>query len=60
MLQPTCWTRSRTAHSHVSTNARAIFPDISNVPLDLSCVTIARRDFMIGLSYVYSFNNSHF
>ena len=31
-----------------------------NVPLDLSCVTIARRDFMIGLSYVYSFNNSHF
>ena len=21
------------------------------VPLDLSCVTIARRDFMIGLSY---------
>ena len=34
--------------------------DTSNVPLDLSCVTIARRDFMIGLSYFYNFNNSHF
>ena len=41
-------------------NARAILPDTSNVPLDLSCVTIARRDFMIGLSSFYSFNNSHF
>ena len=36
-------------------NARAILPDTSNVPLDLSCVTIARRDFMIGLSSFYSF-----
>ena len=41
-------------------NARAILPDTSNVPLDLSCVTFARRDFMTGLLYVYSFNNSHF
>ena len=60
MLQPMCWTRSRTALSHVPKNARAIMPDTSNVPLDLSCVTIARRDFMIGLSSFYSFNNSHF
>ena len=28
--------------------------------MDLLCVTIARRDFMIGLSYFYSCNNSHF
>ena len=28
-------------------NARAILPDTSNVPLDLSCVTIARRDFTV-------------
>ena len=55
-----CWKRSRTTLSHVPKNARAILPDTSNVPLDLSCVTIARRDFMIGLSSVYSFNNSHF
>ena len=41
-------------------NARAILPGTSNVPFDLSCVTIARRDFMIGLSSFYSFNNSHF
>ena len=60
MLQPMCWTRSRTPLSHVPKKARAILPDTSNVPLDLSCVTIARRDFMIGLSYFYSFNNSHF
>ena len=32
-------------------NARTILPDTSNVSLDLSCVTIARRDFMVGLSY---------
>ena len=43
----------------VPKNARAILPDASNVPLHLSCVTIARRDFMIGLSSCYSFNNSH-
>ena len=55
MLQPMCWTRS-----HVPKNARAILPDTINVPLDLSCLTIARRDFMIGLSSFYSFNNSHF
>ena len=48
------------ACSHMPKNARAILPDTSNVPLDLSCVTIARRDFMIGLSYFYSINNSHF
>ena len=29
---------------------RAILPDTSNVPLDLSCVTSAHRDFTIGLS----------
>ena len=58
-LESMCWTRSRTALSHVPKNARAILPDISNVPLDLSCVTIARRDFIIGLSYFYSYNNSH-
>ena len=40
----------RAPHFHiVPNNARAILPDTSNVPLDLSCVTIARRDFMIGL-----------
>ena len=50
MLQPTCWTRSRTTLSHAPKNSRAILADTSNVPLDLSCVTIARRDFMIGLS----------
>ena len=55
-----CWTRSRTTLSHVPKNARAILADTSNVPLDISCVTIARRDFMIGLSSFYSFNNSHF
>ena len=62
MLQPMCWTRSRTTLSHVPKKARVILPDTSNVPLDLSCVTIiiARRDFMIGLSSVCSFNNSHF
>ena len=60
MLQLMCWARSRTALSHVPKNARAILPDTSNVLLDLSCVTIARRDFMIGLSTFYSFNNSHF
>ena len=38
-------------HIHVPKNARAILPDTSNVPLDLSCVTIARRHFMIGFSY---------
>ena len=41
-----CRTRSRTALSHVPNNARGILPDTSNVPLDLSCVTIARRDFI--------------
>ena len=51
MLQPTCRTISRTALSQVPKNARAILLDTSNVPLDLSCVTIARRDVMIGLSY---------
>ena len=61
MLQPMCWTKSRTTLSHVPKNARAILPiPTSNVPLDLSCVTIARRDFMIGLSSFYNFNNSHF
>ena len=48
MLQPMCWTRSRTTRSHVPKNARAILPDTRNVPLNLSCVTIARLDFMIG------------
>ena len=47
MLQPTCWTRSRTGLSHVPKNARAILPETSNVPLDLSCVTIARREFVV-------------
>ena len=60
MLQLMCWTRTRTTLSHVPNNTRAILPDTSYVPLDLSCVTIARRDFMIGLSSFYSFNNSHF
>ena len=46
--------------THVPNYARAILPDTINVPLDLSCETIARRDFMIGLSSFYSFNNSHF
>ena len=54
MSQPTCWTRSRTAHRRAPKNSRAILPDKSNFPLDLSCVTIARRDFMIGLSSFYS------
>ena len=45
-----CWTRSHTTLARVPKNARAILPDTSNVPLDMSCVTIARRDFMIGLS----------
>ena len=53
MLQPRCWTRSRTALSHVPKNAREILPDTSNAPLDLSCVTIARRDFMIGLIVIF-------
>ena len=56
MFQPMCWTRSRTTLSHVPKNARAILPDTSNVPLNLSCVTIARLDFMIGLSSFNSFN----
>ena len=65
MLQPTGYVLDKIAH-HTFTcnvpgkNARAILPDTSNVPLDISCVTIARRDFMIGLSSFYSFNISHF
>ena len=51
MLQPMCWTRSRTALSHVPKNASAILSHTSTVPLDLSRVTIARRDLVIGLSY---------
>ena len=54
MLPLMCWTRTRTTLSHVPKNARAILPDTSYVPLDLSCVTIARRDFMIGLSYLFT------
>ena len=60
MLQPTCWTISGTTLSRVPKNAHAILPNTSNVPLDLSCVAIASRDFMIGLSSVYCFTNSHF
>ena len=41
-------------------NALAILPDTNTVPLDLSWVTTARRNFMIGLLYFYSYNNSHF
>ena len=59
MSQPMCCTRSRTALPHAPKNARAILPDTNTVPLDLSCVTTARRDFMIGLSDFYSFNNSY-
>ena len=40
MLQPMCWTRSRTTLSYVPKNAHAILPDTSNVPLGLSCVTV--------------------
>ena len=54
MSQPTCWTRSRTALPHEHKNGRAILPDTNTVPLDLSCVTTAHRDFMIGLSSFYS------
>ena len=44
--------RARTAHRRSPKNARrgAILPDKTNVPLDLSYLTIARHDFMIGLS----------
>ena len=59
MSQPTWWTRSRTALPHEPNNARAILPATNTAPLDLSCVTTARRDFMVGLSSVYSFNDSH-
>ena len=47
-------------HTFTCAQECAILSATSNVPLDLPCVTIARRDFMIGLSYFYSFNNSHF
>ena len=65
MSQPMCWTRSRTALPHAPKNARAILPDTNTVPLDLLCVTTARRDFMIGLSYftvliIHTFDASQF
>ena len=50
----------RAPHVYMCPIMRARSCPTRNVPLDLSCETIARRDFMIGLSYFDSFNKSHF
>ena len=45
-----CVGQDRAPHFHRCPRMRARSCP-KQVPLDLSCVTIARRDFMVGLSY---------